>query len=339
MSKTHEILISIKNMLRVNDDLLGEISAEDIVSCVFVELYGLKQIYGKGQLKEIENYLVSLSGKISNGIKRRDPSAVLEAVDELITIHNAFPDSDIALDFIEGANYDKAYIRHKKDKTIVALGDSHVNYFSGNEDLSFVQMGGFIDTCAQVNNLPITCLHLGPCLAYNSDRYGSSTTFREKLDYLIDDFLNEGATIISCLGEIDLRAHVFKQTERQNATYEEVVDGILKHYESYLTFMVEQGFKMACWGPIATQKESTMPTQETPRFGTEKERNRATEYFNRKLEEWCSLNGIKFFSVFRDMITNDYETKAEYLSGDEFHLGQYSADYIKNTVVKELLEW
>ena len=162
----------------------------------------------------------------------------------------------MAQDFIERANFDRAFINHREGGTIVVVGDSHVNYFSGNEELSFIPIGYDVNTCHQVNGLPITVLHLGPCLAYKSNQYGSTNRFREKLDWLLEDLIMEGATIICSLGEIDLRAHVFRETVRQQKDYQEIVDDIIRNYAEFMDYLNGKGFNVVCYGPIASQKDS-----------------------------------------------------------------------------------
>lgn len=331
MNKTHELLLNLKNIVMRDASALKHLSAYDIISCVYMEFEGVKQLYNNGQMKEIDLLLKNLSAELSEGITSGNGNVVCQVLDRIIEIHNSFPDSTIALDFIEEANFNKAYIRHKNMKTTIVLGDSHVNYFSGNEELSFKPIGRFIDTCDQVNELPLTCLHLGANLAYTSDESESSEGFKEKLDYLFENFITEEAAIIACFGEIDIRAHVFKETERQNRSYRDIVDDILDHYERFLTSLKSRGYRVACWGPIASQKDKVPVTAKFPRFGSEIDRNKATEYFNNSLGNWCNSQNIPFMSMYYEMVTDNYETKEEYLSSDGVHLGQYSYEILTNS--------
>lgn len=324
MNKTHELLLNIKNLVLKDSSVLEQLSADDIISCVYVELEGVKQLYNEAQMREITLLLKNLSAMLADRLSNKDTQGTVGILDRIIEIHNAFPDSGTALDFIEEANFNKAYIRHVSQGTAIVLGDSHVNYFSGNEELSFMPIGRFIDTCEQINGLPLTCLHLGASLAFTSDQKESSSGFREKLDFLLGNFIMPESTIITCLGEIDIRAHVFKEVEKQGKSYQQIVDDILGHYETFLLQLKNQGYNVACWGPIASQKDETPVMPEFPRFGTEIERNKATEYFNKQLENWCAAQNIPFMTMFYEMIDENYETKEEYLSSDRFHLGQYS---------------
>ena len=168
---------------------------------------------------------------------------------------------------------------------------------------------------------PFTPLHLGPCLAYNCNRYQTSS-FREKTEYLCQNFIQPHAHILCCLGEIDIRVHVFMQAALQGRTYRQIVDDILVQYIEFLLRLKAQGYQVSCWGPIASQSESCPMDIRFPRSGTEEDRNRATEYFNRQLARLCRKHGMLFLSIFDKMITSDYQTQEQYLSPAHCHLGQ-----------------
>ena len=168
---------------------------------------------------------------------------------------------------------------------------------------------------------PFTPLHLGPCLAYNCNRYQTSS-FREKTEYLCQNFIQPHAHILCCLGEIEIRVHVFMQAALQGRTYRQIVDDILVQYIEFLLRLKAQGYQVSCWGPIASQSESCPMDIRFPRSGTEEDRNRATEYFNRQLARLCRKHGMLFLSIFDKMITSDYQTQEQYLSPAHCHLGQ-----------------
>ncbi len=322
--RSEDLVKKIRDMLKASPDFLTELPIGDVVSCVYLELYGLRQLFSPEKFAELEGRIYEFSSRMENCRRTGDYQAELELLDKLIDIISFWPDSDVAQDFIEKANFDRAYIRHREGGTIAVIGDSHVNYFSGNEELSFIPVGYDVNTCDQVNDLPITVFHLGPCLAYKSNQYGSTNRFREKLDWLLEDMILPGATIISSLGEIDLRAHVFKETARQEKSYQEIVDNILKNYADFLDFLSGSGFKVVCYGPIASQKDSCPVTEDHPRVGSEHERNSATKYFNDELSKICESRGYGFFTMFYDMVDEDLATREEFLSEDKFHLGQHS---------------
>lgn len=115
---------------------------------------------------------------------------------------------------------------------------------------------------------------------------------------------------------------MFKQAALQGKSYKEIVDDILAKYLPFLLYLQSQGYRVSCWGPIASQKESCPLNPKFPRNGSEKERNLATAYFNQRLSEMCGEHGILFLSVFDKMISPNFETLEQYLSSDGCHLGQ-----------------
>lgn len=68
------------------------------------------------------------------------------------------------------------------------IGDSHVNFFSGNEIINFQSIGK-INICPTVNGMPVTCFHIGPCLAYSANKKDNKTQFKNKVIWLYENFL------------------------------------------------------------------------------------------------------------------------------------------------------
>lgn len=318
------LLQQLRTALETKHEFVKELPADDIVSCVFVELYGLRQIYDRVHFERLENKLGEISDKLREAKDNNDHELALQMMDNLIELEDVLPDNRLATDFIEQANFDAEYIRHIKDDTLVVIGDSHVNFFSGNEKLSFIPIGNEVNTCTRQNDLPITVIHFGPCLAYKTNQYGSTNRFREKLDWAMENFIQPGARLLCVFGEVDIRAHVFKQTAVQGKDFRPVVNEIIGNYMEFLLWLRRLGHEVVCWGPIASQNDDCPITGEYPRVGTTAERNMATAFFNEELSLRCSENGISFISIFEDMVTDDMQTKEEYLSDDRVHLGNYA---------------
>lgn len=322
--KSIELFYRLRELLDRNPRVINELPLDDMKACIFAEVYGLRQVYYHNHLDRIEKKIISIIDNLDECKKDGDYEYALDLLDTLIDLFDLLPDSVLMQDLVEQANFDRAYLRHHELGTTLVIGDSHVNFFSGNANLSFIPIKDGINTCIQNNNYPITVLHLGPCLAFKSNQYGSSNNFLEKMDYLVENFIQPKSKIVFSLGEIDIRAHVFKETLRQNVDYKQIVDGILENYIIFLNAMKNKQFEVFAWGPIATQNDGLPIDKNNPRFGTVKQRNIATEYFNNALKEKCGKNDIGFFSIYEDMITDDYLTKKEYISDDGFHLGQYA---------------
>ena len=329
---SRQILQDLKRVLEKTPDFISDIPVDDIISCVYVELYGLRQLYEKSHFENLENELNSFTNELESAKKNKDNMSALLIMDKLITFVNMLPDNELATEFIEKANFDAAYIKHVRDNTLVVIGDSHVNFFSGNENLSFIPIGHDINTCVGVENSPVTTLHFGPCLAYNTNRYGSTNRFREKLDWALEKFIMPDARLLCVFGEVDIRAHVYKQVAKQGKDYKAIIDGILDNYMEFLIWLRNKGHEVLCWGPIASQNDAAPVTEEYPRTGTTSERNKATEYFNDELCRRCGENGIGFISIFTDMLTDDMQTNEKYLSDDRVHLGQYAYQEVMNAL-------
>lgn len=320
--RTIQILLQISNSIQTNPLSASMLPWADIRLCVLTELEYRTAFYSDAQFQRLEQLFTELLNEAEQDSIAYHTNGVLIKLQKIILGLQLLPENEYADKLLQHANFDHACLRHYKDDTIIVLGDSHVNFFSGNEELSFIPIGKEINTCKNVRFSQFTPLHAGPCLAYNCNRYQTTFAFREKVEYLCRSFIKPHARILCCLGEIDLRVHVFKQAESQNRTYEQIVDDILAQYIQFLLRLQESGYQVACWGPIASQKDNCPLDPEFPRNGSETDRNLATAYFNHELSALCQKHDILFLSIFEQMITPDYRTLDEYLSADHCHLGQ-----------------
>ena len=323
MGKTHDLLVQIKKNLLTSPSFIHDVPVADIISCICYEMNEIKQIYDINHYSILQQDLVNYATPLQNAVDRENINDVVAILDKLIDLHHMLPDIDVALPFIENANFDRALNRHIIDGTIITMGDSHSCFFSGNENLSLIPMKNDISTCNQNNEYPFTVLHLGPCLAYNSDRYGSQNMLREKVEWLENNFLCEGSTIIMSLGEIDIRTQVYKHASTDDESYKNVIEEILSHYKNLLIWLRDKGYRIVCYGPIGSLKDSAPNDDYRPRVGNEIQRNRAGRYYNQKLEELCQENELEFFTLFYSMVNEDNLTDVAFLGEDEFHLGQF----------------
>ena len=212
---------------------------------------------------------------------------------------------------------------------IYVIGDSHVNFFSGQESINFVPFEFDIRFCRDIL-VYFKTFHLGAVLAYSLNRDNSQNRVKEKIEYLLShNIIPQGTYILCCFGEIDIRNQVFKQVERQKVPYQKVVDDILHEYALFLQKMTARGYKMICWGPVASQKDVWHGNKDFPAVGTELERNQATKYFNRQLEKICADLGATFVSIFDDLVDENGKTKEKYFM-DPCHLSQRAMVLAKN---------
>ena len=331
---TYEWLIKLNNVISQNPAVMSGIDCDEIRKMVYLDIQCRRQLYPKKQLEDVEAFFDGFLIRLKDGFDRHNPMTVQRALEDLISYMRVLPDLDQSTDFIEQANLDRLMLEHIRMKTTYAVGDSHVNFFSGNEELSFIPVGNDINTCRKAGELPFSVFHMGPCLAYNSLTFNTSTKFREKLDYLLCDIIEDEADIMFVMGEIDIRAHVFKESNKRGCDYRTIVDDIVKNYINMMRMVKERGYKVFCFGPIASQSDTVPSGGVFLRYGSEIERNHATEYFNYILKEMCTKEEIKFASIFDQMITSDYKTKTELLCSDGCHLSQKALDIVVNVLME-----
>jgi hypothetical protein len=195
---------------------------------------------------------------------------------------------------------------------IHCIGDSHSAVFSGEETMQ--------------PEWPLLASNKLPY--FNSYRIGPATAYQlENKKYIIDEIIknhyNEDDRILFCFGEVDIRAHLIKQTSIQNRTTQDLVKECVDRYFEVILSYKNKGINCIVWGPIASWHQSKFYTG--PSFGTCIERNKVTEEFNKYVEELCNIHNIGFVTIFYDMIDKNYETNTFYLDnwlGSHMHLSQ-----------------
>ncbi len=323
MKKNYDLFIAIRDNLSNNPDFVKNIPIEDIIKCACYELNEMRLVYDKDHYNGIQSKFIEYAEELQNAVNEHNAQKAMVAMECFIRLYYGLPDIDIVLPMIETANYDHALNRHIMNGTIVVMGDSHTSFFSGNETLSFVPIKNNMNTCIQINNYNFTVIHFGPCLAFNSDRYGSKNRLREKVEWLDENFLCLNDTIIISLGEIDIRNQVYKHVQEGIREYKDVVDEILSHYLNLLLWLKGKGYRVICYGPIGSLKDDATIGEYRPRQGSEEERNAAGRYYNERLEQLCHENDMDFFTLFYDMVDENNHTNEDFLSEDGLHLGQY----------------
>ena len=144
---------------------------------------------------------------------------------------------------------------------------------------------------------------------------------REKVEFLLKaNAIKKGQMVLCSFGEIDIRVHLFKQAEKRNVSFEIIADDILNQYVEFLKFLSLE-HKVAVWAPVASQKDNVQIDMNFPRYGSEQNRNKATKYFNDKLKSICQKEGFYYFSIFENLIDDEFNTKGEYFF-DGVHLSQ-----------------
>ena len=193
-----------------------------------------------------------------------------------------------------------------------------------------------INTCAHMISNFMT-FHLGPALAFNMNRYGTSTKAREKTDILFSHgLIRKNQAVMCAFGEIDCRVHVLRHAEKRGGDFRPVVDDIAANYSEFLKYAARE-HPVYVWGAVPSQKDTDPVNPDFPRYGTEIQRNLATEYFNLRMKAVCEENGFKFFSIFDKLIDSSYRTKAEYIA-DGCHLSQKAWEFASEEFRRQGIE-
>ena len=203
---------------------------------------------------------------------------------------------------------------------IHCIGDSHSAVFSGIDRMVPVWPERSQDTLSN----------------FRSYRIGAATAYKleDKIPMLNDIIVNninqQSDRILFCFGEVDIRAHLIKQSELRQVAVEELVNECVDRYFRVVLYYRELGYKTTAWGPIASWHDSK-PYMGGPSFGTCLERNKATEMFNKRLEVRCNQYSVDFVTIFYKMIDDDGITIPSYLDdweGCHIHLNQTSMPLI-----------
>jgi hypothetical protein len=127
-----------------------------------------------------------------------------------------------------------------------------------------------------------------------------------------------------CFGEVDIRAHLIKQSILQNKPVNDLVVECVKRYIDSITYYTKYGVQIIIWGPIASWSDVKKYTG-GPSFGTNIERNWVTFAFNVALQLACLDKGFEFVTIFYDMVNDDMSTIPDFLDdweGSHMHLSQ-----------------
>ncbi len=128
---------------------------------------------------------------------------------------------------------------------IHCVGDSHANFFSGYDEPQPEWPGDGIKHKYDI----FRCYRIGPVLAYNLCEVNTTMRGREKLLQLLE-LLQPGSHIMFCFGEIDCRAHIVLQSQKQNKPAEKIVKKAVERYFSVIREVKEMGFNPLIWNVV-----------------------------------------------------------------------------------------
>ena len=208
---------------------------------------------------------------------------------------------------------------------IHVIGDSHVGVFAGLWQPHFpvwpermpVLVPGF------------AAVHLGPALAYHLVE--PEAWSRANLFHALGD-VPAGAAVLLVFGEIDCRAHLLWQAERQRRAPAELAAECAERYLRAAAEVRALGYRVMLWGVVPSARDGAHAPLDFPAMGTCRERNAVTRSFNAALAALCRPAGLGFASVFDALVTADGLNRAEYYGSDGMHLGAAALPLVRAAV-------
>ena len=202
-------------------------------------------------------------------------------------------------------------------RIIYCIGDSHVSFFSGDDTIQPLWPARSDDAIPFFRSF-----RLGPVLAYNLCKTGTTTKGREALLDVLKA-IPSGSMVLLCFGEIDCRAHLLKQGIQQRRSLGSVVSECVDRYFGVIQEIGAMGYQPVVWNAIpSTTRDDMHSLANFPVYGTCLERNRITRLFNQYLKILTEMNGIPFISVFDELVDEHGLTRAEYYQQERIHLSQ-----------------
>lgn len=218
---------------------------------------------------------------------------------------------------------------NKTVERIYCIGDSHACFFSGKDIMLPVWSNSLfrrivrnaIRFFSPSTHFPFVVYRLGPVLAYNLCKSGTTTRGREKLFKVLKNEIPKNSHVMFCFGEIDCRAHLLKQAEKQSLSVDEVVQTCVSRYGSVLKEVQELEYNPLIWNVIPSTILNRNQYHEFPTYGTFEQRNEVTRIFNHYLKIQAEKSNIPFISIGKNLLDEKGSMKLEY-TNDQIHLNQ-----------------
>lgn len=200
---------------------------------------------------------------------------------------------------------------------IYAIGNSHVNIFSG-KDNGFFHPGespGF-------KSFP-----MGPTIAYNFTEH-----HLPKIEKIIEDYqIPKGSKILLVVGEVDCRWHIPFQAHKQNRQTGLIIDECLSRFFKTFLTLSEMGYEPMGWGTHPTTNRPHSDDQSEPVFGDIIYRNGICLFWNEYLRGKCNRYGFEYKSIYPYLVYPNNMTRTEYFQ-DYCHL---STEKVRPFIDKE----
>lgn len=207
----------------------------------------------------------------------------------------------------------------RRGSAIHCIGDSHSSFFSGQDTMQ--------DEWPKrsKNRWPFfRAYRLGPALAYNLIRSGTTSRGREKMLAVLSG-IPKGERVLLCYGEIDCRAHLLKQAQAKSVAPESLVEECVDRYMQAVLDVRQRDYNVMVWNVVPP---TTLTGDEWafPVSGSFEDRMKVTRYFNQCLAEACSRAAVPFVSIFDQLLGQDGTPDHRYFS-DRIHLSSEAIQF------------
>jgi hypothetical protein len=211
---------------------------------------------------------------------------------------------------------------------IHVIGDSHVCFFNGAD--------GITDLYPYAHsNPPFLTYRIGAALAYNVCKAYSTCGTKEAIEAIASK-ISASDSILLSFGEIDCRYHIKHQSVKQNTRVQNIINDCVERYITAIQPMCHK-HKIGVWGPVATTHWPVEnSSHECMVEGSHEERNEITRLFNEQLKIRSTETGVKFFSVFEQLLCPDGTTN-QYYYADYIHLGKVATSLMLQTGLVEAM--
>jgi lysophospholipase L1-like esterase len=189
---------------------------------------------------------------------------------------------------------------------VYVIGDSHVCALSGRNVIhdSFpIDLGDGIPW--------IRSIRLGAVLAYNLVSLDTRNQGRQRL-FTVLRILPPGANVLLCFGEIDCRAHLLKQAEKQARPLVAIVRECVRRYARVIREVQSLDFRVGVLAPFASSWDRVDPSIDFPYVGTCQERNAVTRLFTSSLTEQCAKLTVPVISILDDLVDKNGQSNRKY---------------------------
>jgi len=201
---------------------------------------------------------------------------------------------------------------------IHCIGESHSTFFSGKDQI-------VVDDSPSRPMPFFKVHHIGPVLAFNLVKEGTTTKGREKFFDILENEVPANAWVMPVFGEIDCRAHIQLQSEKQRKSVELIIESCVANYAQFLDDLLAKGYFVLGYNVIPSgpyrckyhlKKESLYPT-----YGSQKQRNRITKQFNDLLRDECRKRQLPFLENFDLLVDSSERTEGKFYM-DRIHLSR-----------------